>query len=134
MKTLVFISAILLLASCDVYYVDPVPVYDPRDQFVGTYDISEYSSTYDEYFEYGVSIYKSSGGQVVIDNFYNSGLRAYANVNGSRVYIPWQNIDGYELQGEGYLAGTKLVINYKVRDTYTQNGAYDFCEATGWRY
>src|SRR5690349_8503087 len=85
MKTLVFVFSILLVAtSCEMYYVDPVPVYDPRDQFVGSYDVNEYSSTYDEYWEYGVSIYKSSG-DIVIDNFYNSGLRVYANVNGDRL-------------------------------------------------
>ena len=133
MKTLVFVFAILFVAtSCDVYYVDPAPVYDPRDNFVGTYDITEYSSTYDEYWEYGVSVYKSSG-DIVIDNFYNSGLRVYANVNGNRLYIPWQNVDGYEIQGDGYVEGAKLVITYKVRDTYTQGAAWDFCDATGWR-
>jgi len=134
MKTLVFVSAILLLASCDVYYVDPVPVYDPRDQFVGTFDISEYSSTYDEYWEYGVSIYKSNGNQIVIQNFYNSDLNVYGYVNGMNVKVPWQNVDGFELQGSGYVSGTKLIINYKVRDTYSQGGAWDFCDATGWRY
>lgn len=133
MKTLVYAVAILVLAtSCDVYYVDPVPAYDPRDKFVGAYDINEYSSTYDEYWEYGVSIYKSGGDEIVIDNFYNSGLRVYATVRGSQLYIPWQTIDGYELQGDGYISGNKLVITYKVRDTYT-HGAWDFCDASGWR-
>jgi hypothetical protein len=134
MKTLFFLSAVLLLASCDVYYVEPIPVYDPRDQFVGGYDVSEYSSTYDEYWEYGVSVYKSGGTKVMIDNFYNSNLRVYGNVDGTRIYIPWQNVDGYEIQGDGYIAGTKLVISYKVRDTYSDSGAWDFCQATGWRY
>lgn len=125
----------LVLVSCDVYYVEPVvPVYDDRDQFVGTYDVSEYSATYDEHWEYGVSIYKRSG-EIVIDNFYNSGLRVYGNVNGNTVRIPWQNVDGYEIQGDGYITdGSKLVLSYKVRDTYTQGSAWDFCDATGWKY
>jgi hypothetical protein len=136
MKTLVLAFAVLFLAtSCDVYYVDPdpVPVYDARDQFIGTFDITEYSSTYDEYWEYGLSIYKSGGGQIVIDNFYNSNMRVYANVNGNKFYIPWQIVDGYELQGDGYISGNKLVFSYKVRDTYTAGAAWDFCDATGWR-
>ena len=135
MKTLVFLSAILLLASCDVYYLEPVPVpvYDPRDRFIGTYDVHEYSSTYDEYWDYGVQIYKSSG-DIVIDNFYNSGLRVYATVSDDRLNIPWQNIDGYDIQGDGYVEGSKLVLSYKVRDTYTQGSAWDFCDATGWLY
>jgi len=136
MKTLVFLSAILLLTACDVYYVDPVvpapPPYDLRDMYIGTYDISEYSSTYDEYWDYRISIYKSSG-DVVIDNFYNSGLNVYATVTPDGIYIPWQTVNGYELQGDGYIDGSKLVINYKVRDSYTEGSAWDFCGATGWR-
>lgn len=134
MKTLVFISAILLLASCDVYYVEPEPVYDPRDQFTGSFDLSEYSSTYDEYWEYGVSIYKSGRGtDIVIDNFYNSGLRASGYISGTTVTIPWQKVDGYEIQGNGYISGDKLVLSYYVRDSYADYPAKDFCDATGWR-
>jgi hypothetical protein len=136
MKTLVFLSAVLFVAtSCDVYYVEPAPVvvYDERDAFVGSYDVSEYSSTYDENWEYGISIYKSSG-QIVIDNFYNSGLKVYANVSGQNLYIPWQTVDGYEIKGDGFVEGSKIVLNYKVRDTYTQGAAWDFCNASGWLY
>ena len=134
--TLVFLLALTVIAtSCDVYYVEPEPVivYDDRDAFVGSYDVNEYSSTYDEYWEYDLSIYKSAG-DIVIDNFYNSGLKVYANVNGSRLSIPWQTVNGYELQGSGYVEGRKLVINYKIRDTYTNGAAWDFCDATGWLY
>src|SRR5690242_12355482 len=100
MKTLVPVFAILLLAtSCDTYYVEPVVPYDQRDQFVGNYDLHEYSSTYDEYWDYSVSIYKGAGGQIVIDNFYNSNIRVYASVNNNRFYVNWQTADGYELQG-----------------------------------
>jgi hypothetical protein len=134
MKTaLVFLLAAITLTSCDVYYVEPVVPYDERDAFVGTYDISEYSSTYDEYWDYGISINKSSG-QIVIDNFYNSGLRVYANVNGSNLYIPWQTVSGYEVQGDGFVEGSKITITYKVRDSYTQGSAWDFCTASGWLY
>lgn len=135
MKIILVFLAALLMVSCDVYYVDPDPivVYDDRDAFVGSYEVSEYSATYDEYWEYDVSIYKG-GGELVIDNFYNSGLRVYANVNGSNFTIPWQTIDGYEIQGDGYVRGTKLVFNYKVRDKYAQGSAWDFCDATGWKY
>jgi hypothetical protein len=135
MKTLISVFTILFIAtSCgDIYYVEPVVPYDPRDQFTGRYNINEYSSTYDEYWEYGISIYKGSY-DIVIDNFYNSNLRVNAHVNGNQLYIPWQVVDGYELQGDGYVEGSKIVINYKVRDTYTQGSAWDFCNATGWLY
>lgn len=135
MKTLVFAFAIMLLAtSCDVYYVEPVVPYDPRDRFVGNYSVSEYSSTYDEYWDYNISIYKSGRNDIVIDNFYNSGLRAYATVSGNDFYVSWQTIDGYEVQGDGFIEGSKLTINYKIRDTYTSGSPWDFCSATGWLY
>ena len=131
MKALVSVFAILFFAtSCgDIYYVEPVVPYDPRDQFVGSYDINEYSSTYDEYWEYGVSIYKSQY-DLVIDNFYNSNLRVSAHVNGNQIYIPWQLVDGYELQGDGSVQGGSITINYKIRDTYSSNSAWDFCSAS----
>jgi hypothetical protein len=134
MKTLVFIASLLFLASCDVYVVDPEPIYDPRDQFTGAFDLSEYSSTYDESWEYGVSINKTSRGpEVIIDNFYNSGLRVTGIVEGGHLNIPWQKIDGYEIQGNGFISGDKLTISYYVRDTFNDYPVKDFCDATGWR-
>jgi len=134
MKTLIPVFAILLIAtSCETYYVEPVVPYDPRDRFVGSYSLNEYSSTYDEYWEYGVSISKSQY-DLVIDNFYNSNLRVRAHVNGNQLYIPWQTANGYELQGDGFVEGRKITINYKIRDTYTNGSPWDFCSATGWLY
>jgi hypothetical protein len=136
MKTLFSVLAILIFAtSCNMYYVEPVPVvpYDPRDQFTGKYSINEYSSTYDESWAYDMSIYKSQY-DLSIDNFYNTGLRVNAQVNGTSLSIPWQIVDGYELQGDGFVEGSKITINYKIRDTYTNNSPWDFCSATGWLY
>jgi hypothetical protein len=134
MKTLALSLVILFVASScgDVYYVEPAPRYDARNQFIGYYDVNEYSSTYDEYWQYGLTINKSQY-DLFIDNFYNSNLRVSATVNGNQLYIPWQVVDGYELQGDGYVEGSKIVINYKVRDTYVSGSAWDFCSATGWR-
>ncbi len=133
-KLLIFLSLVTFLASCDVIVVDPQPAYDARDKFTGNYDIEEYSSTYDEYWEYGLSIYKSGyGNEIMLDNFYNSGLRVYGSVTGNRVYIPWQTVNGYELQGDGFLNGNKLTLSYQVRDILERNSPYDFCSATGWR-
>ncbi|MEJ0033018.1 MAG: hypothetical protein WDO15_22890 [Bacteroidota bacterium] len=136
MKTLVSVFAILIFAtSCDFYYVEPVPVipYDPRDQFTGSYGVHEYSSTYDEYWDYNLQIYKNQF-DITIDNFYNTGLRVNAHVNGNALYIPWQIVDGYELQGDGSVQGGSIIIDYKIRDTYTANSAWDFCSASGSLY
>jgi hypothetical protein len=136
MKTLVFVSALLVLASCDIYVVDPEPVYiDYRDRFTGTFEISEYSSTYDEHWDYGMSIYKTSsdGASVVIENFYNSGLSVRASVDINAIYIPLQVVDGYQVHGSGTLSGGKLTIQYYVLDTFDYHGVKDYCNATGWR-
>jgi hypothetical protein len=136
MKTLVFISALVLLASCDVYVLDPEPVYiDPRDQITGSFDVAEYSSTYDEHWEYGLSIYKTSGDgvSIIIDNFYNSGLRVNARLDQGQIFIPMQLIDGYQIHGSGFISGDKLSLSYNVRDTYDHMSVKDFCNATGWR-
>jgi hypothetical protein len=133
-KLLVFILLVTSLASCDVIVVDPEPAYDQRDKFTGNFDVEEYSSTYDEHWEYGLSVYKTGyGNGVILDNFYNSGLRVYGTVTGNRVYIAWQTVDGFEIQGEGSLNGNKLMLNYQVRDTYEHHAPNDFCSATGWR-
>jgi hypothetical protein len=136
MKTLVLLSTLFLLASCELYVVDPEPVYiDPRHYVIGTYDMAEYSSTYDEHWEYdlSVSMESSDGRSIVFDNFYNSGLRIHGTVDEGRIFIPVQLVDGYKIYGTGFISGNKLTISYNVWDTYDDFGVKDVCNATGWR-
>ncbi len=106
MKKLAFFASLLVLvSSCDVIVVNP-QTYDARDRFIGTYQFEDYSTTYDEYWNYGVTIMKSGySNEIILNNFYNSGLNVYARVSGNRLTIPWQRIDGYELQGNGTVDG-----------------------------
>lgn len=135
MKKLVFFAALLILvSSCDVLIVEPQS-YDARNRFIGTYDFQEYSSTFNENWDYGVTITKSGySNEIILSNFYNSGLNVYARVSGSRLTIPWQRIDGYEVQGDGIITGNRLDMNYQVTDTYTKWPVKDFCQTTAWRY
>lgn len=128
-----FIAVTVLLTSCELYVVEPA--FDSRDLFTGDYHINEYSSTFDEYWEYSLSIYKSGyGSDVMIENFYNSDLRVWATVSGNRISIPWQTVDGYEISGSGYINGRNLTLNYNVRDTYTKFPVKDFCNSNGTRF
>lgn len=135
MKKLAFFASLLVLvSSCDVIVVNP-QTYDARDRFIGTYQFEDYSTTYDEYWNYGVTIMKSGySNEIILNNFYNSGLNVYARVSGNRLTIPWQRIDGYELQGNGTVDGNRLTLTYDVTDTYTKWPVKDYCQVVARRY
>ena len=122
----------LIVTSCNVYDVEPR--YDARDKVVGRYDVEEYSETYNQYTSYSISIRK--GGftrEIYIDNFYASNIRVYAYLDYDRITIPYQIIDGYEVEGTGTVYGSSINMRYRVKDTY-MNSYTDFCETDAWRY
>jgi len=120
------------ISSCDVY--EPEPRYDARDKVIGQYDIEEYSNTYHETTYYSFYIRKSGySREIIIDNFYASDIRVYAYLDYNKITIPYQVINGYEIEGTGAVYGNSLSFNYRVRDTY-HNSYSDFCETQAWRY
>jgi hypothetical protein len=122
---------LFLLASCDVYYVEPR--YDVRDELVGRYDIEEFSATYNDVTRYTFRIEKAgySGNEIYIKNFYGVGIRVKAFVSYDRIDIPRQVIDGYEIDGVGTIFNSEISLNYRVVDLYS-NAPADFCETTAW--
>lgn len=135
-RSLLFLVVLVSLASCDVYYVDTVdrvtPVR-PRDLIIGTHYTEDYSVTYGEYFEYDVFISSGSrSNEVYIENLYIDGLAIYATVSYDVINIPFQVIDGYEIEGAGTIYDDQINLNYYVRDRY-EGTRKDFCEATIWR-
>ena len=124
--------ALLLLASCDVYYVEPR--YDSRDQIVGYYNAEEYSETYDESLYYDMRISKSSGesDEIYLNNFYGSDIRVYAYLNHGSITIPFQVIDGYEIEGVGNVSGSDISLSYRVKDRIS-NTRTDFCDTMLYR-
>ncbi len=132
-RLLTFLSLLLFVTSCDVYYLEPR--VDERDEIVGQYDIEEFSATYNDVTRYTFRIEKSgySGNDIFIKNFYGVGIRVYATLLFDRIDIPRQVVDGYEVEGVGTIFRDEISFNYRVRDTYSNNRA-DFCETTAWRY
>jgi hypothetical protein len=132
-RSLVFIIALISLASCDTYIVDNERPVRARDRIIGSHFTEEYSETYQEYFEYDVWI--SAGNrfnEVYIENLYLDGLAVYATVSYDAINIPFQVIDGYEIEGAGTIYSDQISLNFSVRDRY-ENTIREFCEATLWR-
>lgn len=132
MKNLIFFSAIAVLAiSCTFYDVEPR--YDHRDKFVGYYDVEEFSETYGDYTNYEMRISRGSHeGEIYLHNFYAVEIRVYAIVTFDDIRIPYQVVDGYEIEGTGTLYHGELNLSYRVDDRY-DNALADYCETVAWR-
>ena len=126
------LSLIAVMASCDITIIEPR--YDYRDQMVGYYDLEEYSETFNDYTYYSVRISKdgNSGRRVYFDNFYGANIRVYANVDYTKITIPYQVVNGYEIEGVGNLQGNHVSLTYRVKDLY-QHSVSDFCDSWGER-
>lgn len=132
-RSLLFFVGLISLTSCDVYMFDTERPSRSRDRIVGGHYAEEYSETYHEYYEYNVWISNGNrGNEVYIENLYMDGLSIYATVSYDAINIPFQVIDGYEIEGAGTIYGDQITLNYYVRDRY-ENTRKDFCEATLWR-
>jgi hypothetical protein len=116
----------LVLTSCTIENIEPR--YDPRDRIVGHYDMEEYSETYHDYTFYSMRISKSRyAGEIYLDNFYALDISVYATLNHDRIKIPYQEVDGYEIEGVGTIYGNEIELSYRVKDHYSDSHA-DFCE------
>ncbi len=133
MKRLFQVALVALVVSgCDTYLVEPA--YDSRDRITGHYDVEEYSETYNDLMYYSFNVYKSANRNgVYIDNFYGSDIRAFATVSYDRIVIPYQVVDGFEIEGVGTFYGHYLSLTYRVKDLYN-NSYTDFCETEARRY
>ena len=133
MKRLLPLVALLALVSaCDVYVVEPR--YDARDKVIGQYDAEEYSETYNDITTYSLSIRKSGySREITIDNFYASNIRIYAFLDYDRITIPFQVVDGFEVEGTGVVYGSSITLQYRVKDTYSASYS-DFCNVEAWKF
>lgn len=126
----IFVLAIVA-ASCDYY---DEPRYDSRDKIVGRYDVEEYSDTYNQYTKYSIYILKSAyRREIYIDNFYAANVRVNAYLDYDQITIPFQIVNGYEVEGGGNVYGNSVSLHYRVKDTYT-NSYSDFCHTDAYRY
>jgi hypothetical protein len=132
MRNLIPFTALLLFASSCTFY-DVEPEYDHRDKFVGYYDVEEYSETYGDYTYYEMRITRSRyEREIYLDNFYAADLRVYATVSFDDIRIPFQVVDGYEIEGTGSLRYDELTLSYRVKDLY-DHSVSDYCETVAWR-
>ena len=121
-----------MVSACDVYVVEPR--YDPRSRVTGSYDVEEYSETYNNVVRYDINISKSAySDKIFIGNFYDSGIAVEAFVEYDKIIIPYQVVNGYEIEGVGTISNNYVSFRYSVRDTYA-NTYTDFCEADAFRY
>lgn len=128
MKKLLYATLFLtVLASCDIMVIEPRVDY--RDRVVGYYDVEEYSNTYRDYVYYSIQITRngSYGNDIYINNFYGADIRIRAYVDYNQITIPYQVVNGYEIEGVGSVNGGDISLDYSVKDLY-QYSATDFCE------
>lgn len=133
MKTKILLLAmVLFLTSCEIIIE---PVIDDRDRLVGSYQVEEYSQTFNDYGKFTIRIRKAPGynSDVIVENFYNANLNVRAEVINDKIYISKQYVDGYEIEGVGTIYFDEIRFSYRVRDTYYYKPT-DFCEATAWEY
>lgn len=113
---------LLVLNSCEfVEQVDPDGNDDPRDNIVDTWRSTEISDIYGKS-SYLVDIAKepqdSTG--LILSNFYNLGVDAEVDgtLNGSKIIIPLQVVDGNQITGEGIISPDYQDIDftYEVDD------------------
>jgi hypothetical protein len=119
-----------IFSACTEYYYEPR--YDPRDRLVGRYEVEEYSETYSDITYYSLRISKSGyDHEIYLSNFYAMDLQVYAILSHGKITIPFQIVDGYEIEGVGSVYDNELILNYRVKDRYN-NAPADFCEMNAW--
>lgn len=123
---------IVTTSSCSIIVED---VFDHRNKFTGRYHVEEYSQTTNETFYYTVRIRKSWDyhDEVVIKNFYDAGIEVFAQVDGHKIFIPNQVIDGYEIEGVGTFSHHEISFSYSVVDLASRHYFVDYCHAVAIR-
>ena len=134
-QLLLIFSVLIILSGCQIIIEEPVIRYDYRNDFVGYYQVDEYSETYNTYSEYAITIIKSGtyGNSIYLENFYGVGIHVIAEVDGNYLHIPGQDVDGYYIAGEGLLSGHELTLTYSVTDYSRRKGNTDHCSTVAWR-
>lgn len=118
-KILVVALMLVIMAACEKE--DNPTVTDARDNFTGSWSCAENSTLNGAVPAFLVTIEKSSASsnEVIIKNFYGLGTNnsAIADVAGSNITIPQQNLAGNTIKGSGYIQGpTAMYMTYTVFD------------------
>lgn len=130
-RLMLAVTVLVLMASCDINIIEPR--YDHRDQVTGYYDIEEYSETFRDYTYYSLHITKedySGSSTVYLHNFYGADITVRAYLEYDKLTIPYQVVEGYEIDGTGSLYNDHIDLSYRVKDLY-HNSTADFCNTYG---
>ena len=110
------LSVMLLVTSCDFgEEADPDNSGDPRDNIVDTWRSTEISAVYGKSsFLVDISKEPQDSTKVILSNFYNLGVDTEVRgiLNGYKIDIYVQVVDGNEISGEGDIAGDYSIINF----------------------
>ena len=116
------LSVMLLVTSCEFGEdIDPDESGDPRDNIVDTWRSTEISAIYGKsIFLVDISKEPLDSTIVVLSNFYNLGVDTEVKgaLNGYKINIYVQVVNGNEISGEGTIAGDFSTIDfvYEVDD------------------
>ena len=116
------LSVMLLVTSCELGDdIDPDNSGDPRDYIVDTWRSTEISAIYGKSnFLVDISKEPLDSTKVILSNFYNLGVdtEVKGTLNGYKIYISTQVVNGNEISGEGDIAGdySIIIFVYKVDD------------------
>ncbi len=94
---------------------------DSRDKFIGKWRVSESSEYYGPpAMSYTVDIKEGEldEDEIIISNFYNMNVDAYAFVSGNNITIPRQLIcdDTIEIEGSGNYTNNEIHLSYSAND------------------
>ena len=116
------LSVLLLITSCEFgEEVDPDNSDDPRDNIVDTWRSTEINAIYGKSsFLVDISKEPLDSTEIVLSNFYNLGIdnEVKGALNGYKIYISVQVVNGNKISGEGTIAGDFSAIDfvYEVDD------------------
>lgn len=131
-RILLAITIGFALAACDVYVVEPR--YDPRNVILGQYDVSEYSETYQEMVYYTFQVTKSGQSEkIYISNFYGADISVYGFLDYDQITIPFQVVNGYEIEGVGNVFDGQISLSYRVYDQISKTRP-DYCKTDAYLY
>ena len=119
---------LLLFLVCALFASCNKDGQNDRDQFLGRYEVEEYSHRslgHREDYEVRIDRDPQRENQVIIYNFYNLGLEVSAEVEGRTLVVPVQVHNFFEVEGEGSLSGSEITLHYTIRSVLESS---DFCD------
>lgn len=131
MKKYIYTAGIFLVTIMMGCEIIDENTYRTVDQMIGEYEVDEWSETLgaQSYFDIYIAGDKRNRDLVYLENFYNAGITIFAEVNGSKIRIPIQEVDFYEVEGMGSFYEGELTMTYSVRDIDYQTKIVDVCNA-----